>query len=314
MISPTRQSPIAERRKDLGLPYFSAIWGWNYSEIIMEAAKLDRPFESWDELVEQCLKVKKDGHAQYPLIWVANASNFQGTWFSQVWNRGGVVFEKDGKHNLGPGSPAREALRWWAGTFSKWDIADPVSMQNSTGRTSKAFGAGKSLYMGGGQTFSLNQINAKKYPVSGKTKLHNWPNKDRILTNMGLYYMSAANRDQEWAWKLLQYLGGRTKDGQYTQANKLAKGAMLGSGFKSVMSSPDIKTAWSQWCDMDLLLSMWSKGTWVGEVAPVYVEPWYAGWNKLMVIEAHKCATGQIDADRACDNMIANIDKAKRAL
>ena len=33
-----------------------------------------------------------------------------------------------------------------------------------------------------------------------------------------VYFLSTANRDKEWAWKLLQYLGGKTKDGNYTQA------------------------------------------------------------------------------------------------
>ena len=46
-----------------------------------------------------------------------------------------------------------------------------------------------------------------------------------------VYFLSTANRDKEWAWKLLQYLGGKTKDGNYTQAIGLAKDAMLGSGY-----------------------------------------------------------------------------------
>ena len=38
-----------------------------------------------------------------------------------------------------------------------------------------------------------------------------------------VYFLSSAHRDKEWAWKLLQYLGGKTKDGEYTQAVNLAK-------------------------------------------------------------------------------------------
>ena len=53
--------------------------------------------------------------------------------------------------------------------------------------------------------------------------------------------------DKEWAWKLLQYLGGRTKDGQYTQATNLMRNAMLGSGFNTVMESKDLRETWGQW-------------------------------------------------------------------
>lgn len=299
--------------KTWGLPYFSAIWGWNYNEIMMDKAGLS-PFTSLEELVEQSVKVKRDGLAKYPLIWVANATNFQGTWFSLVWNNGGVVFDKHGDHHLGPGSVARETLRWWGDGFTKWNIADPVSMKNSTGKTSKAFGAGTNLYFGGGGHYSLNQVNNRDYPISGHMRLHNWPNPNRILGNEGLYYLSSANRDIEWAWKMLQYLGGRTKDGEYTQAIKLATTTMLGSGYTSVNNSPTVRKTWSKWADVELLLKMWDKATYVGEVAPVFKEPWYAVWNKQMVIEAHKCANGQITADQACDNMIASIDKAKRSV
>jgi len=59
-----------------------------------------------------------------------------------------------------------------------------------------------------------------------------------------VYFLTTANRDKEWAWKLLQYLGGKTKDGAYTQAVNLAKDAMLGSGYSSVMNSDVIKTGW----------------------------------------------------------------------
>ena len=43
-----------------------------------------------------------------------------------------------------------------------------------------------------------------------------------------LYFLASATKNREWAWKLLQYLGGRTKNGEYTQAQRLAQDAMLG--------------------------------------------------------------------------------------
>ena len=92
-LTDAAKSLLQKDGKTWGLPYFSAIWGWNYNEIMMDAAGF-KPFSSMDELVDQCLKLKRDRTSQYPLIWVANANNFQGTWFSLVWNRGGVVFDK----------------------------------------------------------------------------------------------------------------------------------------------------------------------------------------------------------------------------
>lgn len=39
------------------------------------------------------------------------------------------------------------------------------------------------------------------------------PGDGKTLGYTVLYLMSTAAKDKQWAWKLLQYLGGKTKDG-----------------------------------------------------------------------------------------------------
>ena len=99
--------------KLMGLPYFSAVWVWNYYTDLMEKAHFE-PFKTYDELLEQCRKAKKDGICDYPIQWVAGVGLEQlpGTWYQLTWNRGGVFFVKAGNHQLGPGSIARETLKW----------------------------------------------------------------------------------------------------------------------------------------------------------------------------------------------------------
>ena len=137
--------------KTMGLPYFSAIWVWNYYTELLEKAKIDKPFATYDELIEHCVKAKKDGIARYPILWVAGVGLEQlpGTWYSITCNRGGTFFDKQGNHMLGPGSIAREVLKWWANTYEKGlDIADPESLKVQFTSSAKAFGAGKNLYRG----------------------------------------------------------------------------------------------------------------------------------------------------------------------
>src|SRR5882672_3945291 len=57
--------------KAMGLPYFSAIWVWNYYSEMLEKAKIDKPFSTYEELIEHCIKAKKDGVSRYPILWVA---------------------------------------------------------------------------------------------------------------------------------------------------------------------------------------------------------------------------------------------------
>src|SRR5439155_1331907 len=74
-------------------------------------------------------------------------------------------------------------------------------------------------------------------PIAGKGRALALPGDGKTIGYTMLYILCSATKNKEWAWKLLQYLGGRTKSGEYTQANRLATDAMLGSGYQSVMDS-----------------------------------------------------------------------------
>jgi len=299
--------------KVMGLPYFSAIWVWNYYEDLLEQAGLE-PFQDYDELMEQLRKAKQDGISQHPILWVAGVGLEQlpGTWYSLTWNRGGTFFEADGTPALGPGSVARETLRWWAKTFEE-DLADPESLKVQFTSSAKAFSAGKNLYRGPNHHYGLNIVNdPEQSPIAGRVRVHGFPGDGRTIGVSHVYFLTTATRDREWAWKLLQYLGGKTKDGQYTQAINLAQDAMLGSGYQSVMESDIIQSSWSNWGDVDAILEMWNKATYLGEVVSSVNEPWHFPWTDRLNIEVQNCLTGQIDADECCDILTAAVDEAKR--
>ncbi len=103
-----------------------------------------------------------------------------------------------------------------------------------------------------------------------------------------------------------------TKDGQYTQANRLATDAMLGSGYQSVMDSELLKTGWAKWADVPTVLGIWNKATNFADVVPAVYQSWYPRWSDAMNVELTACLQGKITADQACDNMAAAVAKAKR--
>jgi len=315
-FTPFTKQVATIKGKTWGLPYFSAVWVWNYYADMMEKLGIDKPFASYDEFIEHCVKAKKDGVARYPVLWVAGAGLEQlpGTWYQLTWNRGGTFFDKQGNHMLGPGSVARETLKWWANTFEKGlDIADPESLKVQFVGSAKAFSAGKNLYRGPNHHYTLNICNdPAQSPIAGKVKVHGSPGEGNTIGVTHVYFLCTANRDKEWAWKLLQYLGGKTKDGTYSQAINLAKDAMLGSGYTSVMNSDAISQGWAPWGDVPAILKMWDKAAYIGEVCSSIYQPWHFPWTDQVNIEVQKCLTGQITADACCDNVIKGIADAKR--
>ena len=140
------------------------------------------------------------------------------------------------------------------------------------------------------------------------------PGNGKTIGYSMLYILTGAHENKEWAWKLLQYLGGRTKDGKYTQALRLAEDAMLGSGYQSVMESDILRKSWGKYADVDKVLDIWGKATNFADVVPAVSEPWYPRWSDAMNVELTQALRRDITADKACDNMIAAIETAKRSV
>jgi ABC-type glycerol-3-phosphate transport system substrate-binding protein len=151
--------------KTMGLPYFSAIWVWNYYTELLEKAKIDKPFATYDELIEHCVKAKKDGIARYPILWVAG------------WGLGAaarhLVFDHlppgarsstAGQPHAGRGSIAREVLKWWATLYEKGlDIADPEFKVQFTS-SAEAFGAGRTCIVAPTTTMGLTSPTIPQSP------------------------------------------------------------------------------------------------------------------------------------------------------
>jgi len=308
---------IAQRDgKTWGLPYFSTVWMFMYNdELLARAGFKGKPFASYPELVEQARKAKRDGVAKYPILWIGGQGFEQlpGTCFSLTCNRGAVIFDKALAPQLGQGSVARETLRWWQSTF-KEELADPNSLNLRFIPAAKAFNAGQHVYLGTLHHYYVSLLNdTAQSPIAGKARVLGHPGEGKTIGYTMLYILVSTTKNREWAWKLMQYLGGRTKDGHYTQANRLAADAMLGSGYQSVMESEGLRKGWSKWGDVPTILKAWSKASTFSEIVPAVSQPWYPRWSELMNVELTACLQGKLTADQACDNMVAALAKAKKA-
>jgi multiple sugar transport system substrate-binding protein len=308
---------IAQRDgKTWGLPYFSTVWTFMYNdELLAKAGFKDKPFKSYPELVDQAKKAKRDSVSKYPILWIGGQGFEQlpGTWFSMTANRGGVIFDKQLAPQLGAGSVARETLKWWASTF-KDELADPSSLNLRFIPAVKAFNAGQHVYLGTLHHYYVSLINDdKQSPIAGKGRVLGHPGDGKTIGYTMLYILPSTTKHKDWAWKLMQYLGGRTKDGQYTQANRLATDAMLGSGYQSVMESELLRKGWSKWADVPTILAAWSRAQNFADVVPAVFQPWYPRFSDMMNVELTACLQSKVTADQACDNMIAAVGKAKKA-
>lgn len=292
----------------------------NYVSLVnrakLEAAGFDHPYTSWDECVEQCLKAKKDGVAKYPHLWVAGvgAEQLPGTFFSLVWNRGGVIFDRFGKPELGPGSVARETLRWWQKTFVEWEISDPLSLEVRFIPAVQAFGTGDYLFLGPGHDgIAWTAQDPAQYPAAQVTEFMMMPGTGATLgfAHQNIMLKSAGQR--EWAWKWLQYIGGRTKDGEWLAFKMWAERQGTIPNYRSLIESDMyLKAVEGKSTTLDIYLKQCERaGAWK-EAVPVVSTVWYPKWVDMMNVKLQECLRGEITADECCDALIAAIDEAKK--
>ena len=65
-----------------------------------------------------------------------------------------------------------------------------------------------------------------------------------------LYLMGADPIDTERGWNLMQFFGGKAKDGKYHVATRWALEFGLGTPHKEVINSPEVQAAFRKWKDM----------------------------------------------------------------
>ena len=277
----------------MGLPYFSAVWVWNYYADMLEKLKIDKPFATYEEFIEHCVKAKKDGVSRYPVLWVAGVGLEQlpGTWYQMTWNKGGTFFDKQGNHQLGRrldrardaemvGQHLREGPRHRRSRIAEGPVHDlgqgvrrrqePLSRAQPSLRPERRqrSGAVADRRQGQGPGLAGRRQDDRRHPR--------------------LFPVDGQRATRNGRWKLLQYLGGKTKDGNYTQAISLAKDAMLGSGYTSVMNSDAVKQGWAPWGDVPEILKIWDKAAYIGEVCSSVYQPWHFPWTDQLNIEVQK--------------------------
>lgn len=72
-FTPFTKKIAQQGSKTWGLPYFATVWMNIYNEEKVTKAGFKELFKSWDDLLEQARKAKKDGVVNYPLLWIAGS-------------------------------------------------------------------------------------------------------------------------------------------------------------------------------------------------------------------------------------------------
>jgi multiple sugar transport system substrate-binding protein len=245
--------------KQYGLTYYSDYMAFFYDEEMLKKAGIKEPPKTWDEVLQQSLKIKSAGLSDYPMM----LSMARESWLiefltAMVYSHGGRFVDDSGAAALAqPGGGAQKAMQWIADAVQKHKIISPACVETGELNGLKAFGAGNHAFalLSRYRIRTLND--PKQSPIAGRVRQALMPagpgGTNATVGWMRFHAMTpqaAADKSRgENAAKLIEWFGGKA-NGQYQFQKMLFDDLGSGFGIPSLFKDADVQASYAKYADI----------------------------------------------------------------
>ena len=232
-----------------GLSYYADLITFQYNKKILEDNGMTAPTD-WDEVLSDSLKLKQGG-MRYPFVYeyAANLPNFYSAFASQVYGRGGSLFDDNMNPVLNdPNGEAFKHLQWLQDAKTKHDI---MAFESHETKVVVAMNTGQHAFTVM-YNYDLASMNKRPQPLAGQFDMTPMPGADGACLGFAKFYcMTAQAAENEArrnaAWKFIEAFGG----GDYKVAKRWAVEDGLGFAALPLFDDPDVEAAFATWIDVD---------------------------------------------------------------
>jgi multiple sugar transport system substrate-binding protein len=273
--------------RQYGLVYYTDHMSFMYNKEMLEKAGFDRPPATWDEVVQQSLRLKQMGLAEFPLMLALTAD----AWLIEmvgpfVYSFGGTYTDAEGKSTLRDAkNGSLAAAAWMRDAIALHKIVSPGAVTTSEIDALKAFGAGKSAFaiLPSYRIRVLNDPTQAK--IAGNVRIALMPagTGDKAgnytcgwVRYYGVTPHARADKDRQAAvMKLMEWFGGKVDD-KYVFQKMLLLDVGVPFCTPSLMQDADIQAFYDKWAG--------GEGTIVKQaslaVTKDVISPWFGEWNE----------------------------------
>ena len=288
-----------------GLPYYTGFNSFVCNEKHLDAAGIEPP-ATWEELIEQCRKLKTDGVSEYPYIsaWSRQWPTLSWSLFSIWYSEGAKVF--DDNDDPAFDDAFRKVLEMHRQLYEEeLVVPDIMTLQ---GEAVPNFATGQHTYM------VVHEYDQKVFNTPDMSQIAGacinaiMPGATRsTFIWTAVYQMGADPVDEQRVWDLMQFFGGKAKDGKYHVATRWALDFGLGTPHKEVIESPEVQEAFSQWKDLKVATEQLETAT-TRDVAKTM---WFPEWDWYMMGEVQDYIRGEQSTDEIVDKLHAKAVELK---
>ena len=302
--------------KQYGLTYYTDYMAFFYDEDKLKKAGIGAPPKTWDEVVQQSLKIKKAGLAEYPLM----LSMARETWLieflsAMVFSHGGRFVDDSGAALMQDKKRgAHAALSWIVDAVNKHKIVSPASVEIGELNGLKAFTSGNHAFalLGRYRVRTLND--PKQSQIAGRVRqamMPAGPNGSNATVGWNRFYgltsQAAANKEKAAnAVKLIEWFGGKA-DGKYAFQKLMFMDVGSGFAVKPLFKDAEIIKAYQQYSD----IGMYEKQQALAKKKDV-ISPWFSEWDEVNGTAWQAAIVGKSSVDDALKKSADSWNKLRK--
>ena len=280
-----------------GLPYYSGFNSFVCNQKHLDKARLDPP-STWGEFMDQCRKLKKDKISNYPYIsaWAKAWPTLSWSLFAAWYSEGAKVFTKDFDPDLDDNF--KNVLKMHRSLYKEGLVLPDI--MTLPGEGVPAYSSGEHTYM------IVHEYDQKVFNTPSMSKIAGacrnaiMPGKTRsTFIWTAVYQMGTRTVDENRAWDLMQFFGGKARDGKYYVASRWALEFGLGTAHKEVIESSEVQNSFSKWKDMKVAKKQQETAT-TRDVAKTM---WFPEWDWYMMGQVQDYILGKMELNKCVDSL-----------
>jgi len=291
-----------------GMPYYSGYNTFVYNKAHLEQAEMQPP-TTWEEVIAYSKELQAKGISEHPFLSAQNHEWASLSWsiFAMWYSEGESVFDEQLNPTFADGGVAfKKVIEMHKQMFDE-GISPPDIMTQELEST-PAWMTGNHTFMVvhdyDQQAFNMGENSNTKGMVGNSLM----PGSTRDTFGWtACYLMGAKEVDRDRTWNLMQWLGGKAKDGEYHGNKRWALEKGLGNPHTELLADPELVASWGQWRDMEVHNEQLQKS----KGRAVEKTMWFPEWNWQMMTEVQEYIGGKKTIDEVITNLVKLVADLK---
>lgn len=310
------------RGKQYGLSYYGDHMSFMVNTDMLARGGITTPPTTWEEVVEQSLRLKQQGIAEFPLLLSLAADTWLIEFVSALtFAFGGRFVDEQGASVMAaPGGGAVRAAQFIRDAVHRHRILSPGAVETGELNGLRAFGTGAHAFAIV-PTYRIRALNdPAQSPAAGKIRLALMPKGGPNGTNETCGWIrfygitpgaKADTARRTRALRFMEFFGGRDAAGAYSLQKLLLTDLGLPSCALPIAEDPEVRAFWDRWAGGGALVAQQAGLARKKDV----ISPWFGEWVETSNQAWQNVALGRAEPEaamRAAGNKWTELRRAFR--